>query len=220
MARTSAQKASNEQAPTSEYLAPHEEEAAIAPATGPDYPDLADTPDWRFFHPPGSWAVYAGQSRPLPDLVQVELAPGLNLVGKDGDTKYARSEAARRMVEIPLRAGGLPVNYVKKTPTKAGRLAHVALWTKTFPGASTTRTDTAGYLAWLGRLVDEGVCAPLTVAVAEQHLTRAIQERDRLADTIAAKPSIKPQLVEADRVVSVWQQALAKLTETDAPISA
>jgi hypothetical protein len=164
-------------------------------------PQIPATPLWWYKHHPRCWMVADGKV--LPSLRTMKRIEGVNDVRRGGSMRHTRAGLAERgwtVLEHDADPGG--GDYLQAYPVAKGT-AYMSTYTQVFSGSSATRTDSAGYYAFLQRLVDGGVLAPPPVYVLDDMVEKYTAAAERYEGKGTAAGDARGAALRADAKVAL-----------------
>lgn len=152
-------------------------------------PSLDASPRFLLFHHPRQWSVRVVDGEPelVPSVQHIAIEPGTGGTDEYGDPS-ALITARRRdgwilLAESWATPDDTPdhaAGYVRRVRVRQG-FAHITAWqsVRMLAGTPSIRTDDAGWLRWLRRLVADGLIPAPEPEVLEQLLERAKEREQR-----------------------------------------
>lgn len=136
-------------------------------------PKLGASPPFYFRFHPDRWCVLGDHVVPL--LGKLKLQGGLNRVEKRNETLHIRVAVSHSedegWITIPWDVEGPGTSYIRKID---GTELWISRFERVFPDSEHIATDEAGYIAFLHKLVEDGV-----VPAPELHVLEALEGKTR-----------------------------------------
>jgi len=155
---------------------------------------------------PACWHVMAGKL--VPRLRQMRMQPGLSNMGESPDgrvvTRNATAAAADRgwtTIAIEAGPGGSYLRKHKVSPNGRSDRAvtrWASAWETLYSGSDTIQSDEAGFVAWLGGLIDNGSIPACPAHIADSLALETESRLGRLQGEVAkGVDAVKPHLERA-----------------------